>query len=756
MLAALLAAGVSTPARATLDEPGFRAVPVALAEYPIAALAAAPDGRMFAAVQALGSSESSDPVQAEIRVYSAYASTDGAILDEGQVWATVDAVRATNADEGLLGIALAPDFVTSGLVYVYLTTTDGEADQHLRVYRENALGFGELVGTAATALEPPVGSSLRNGGGLAFGVDGCLYVGVGDNSTSNRWNSQVLQGTDSIRFDEQTEFCTDVCLGPEEYPDRSDDNGLPNQAGKVLRLDVEGAAPAQGGAGEAFAANPSIFGTGFIDPVALGVHPLTGQLYVVERGENLESELNVADSGGNHGWPCLQGSALGNTSSVSCLSGAVPGDVYAQHPDWRRPIATHSDNSVIRGPAAYTGYGYPAEYFGDMFYVLRDGARIYRLDLAPPCFMPDPAGMTPIPFHDSSNDNDFNAFYDSDDDGDLENVGFRNFMALAQGPNPMGQDVLYLAARQSNSSSLTSHSIIFRLEYATTFTPYQGGAARVDDSCYTQGPFSGGGAGSVPYAYENPFRRQTCLPPGGFCPSAPDGTPCDDGDVCNGADACLGGICRHGLAATDGTSCDAPTSCRAGGSCEQGTCVAGSQIVADGTPCPDNVPCNGLETCLAGTCQAGTGPATLDVRKLTVKRGKSAGTDAIVLSGRVRSALALAPATEDDVTLELSDADALLYGGRITHPQSNSFWGLSDPPNRFVYKDRQGLADGIIGVQILKEKARNFAVKVKAKRLSLPQLTTNAVTPRVVIGDMCFEVDLDSECRLQGRKLKCR
>ena len=162
---------------------------------------------------------------------------------------------------------------------------------------------------------------------------------------------------------------------------------------------------------------------------------------------------------------------------------------------------------MIAGPTAYTGRGYPAEYYGDVFYLLRDSARIYRLDLESPCFVPDPAGITPRPFHDSSDDNDFRAFYDIDDDGDLDNVSFRNLVALVQAQNPLGQEVLYVTGRQSNSSSLTADSIIFRIEFATEFTPYGGPIGRVPDSCYVQGPFSGSGAGSVPYVYDNPFPR---------------------------------------------------------------------------------------------------------------------------------------------------------------------------------------------------------------------------------------------------------
>src|SRR5262245_48008480 len=189
-------------------------------------------------------------------------------------------------EEGLLGIALAPDFATSKLVYVYLTTTDEEVNQHIRVYRENAQGTGDYVGTVRTTLEPPTESTNRNGGHLAFGLDGCLVAGVGDNSGGGRWNAQVMSGTDPFGGTETGALCTNVCLGTSEYPERTiDHDGALNFAGKVLRMAVEGGAAAQPAPGAAFAAQPFVFGTGFRNPAGLAVHPLTGQLYVADRSD---------------------------------------------------------------------------------------------------------------------------------------------------------------------------------------------------------------------------------------------------------------------------------------------------------------------------------------------------------------------------------------------------------------------------------------------------------------------------------------
>jgi hypothetical protein len=208
-------------------------------------------------------------------------------------------------------------------------------------------------------------------------------------------------------------------------------------------------------------------------------------------------------------------------SVAPCLTGLAPDVVYGNHPDWRRPILTHLGDPAppITGIAAYTGLAYPAEFYGDVFYLLRDSARIYRIDLEPPCFLPHPNGVTPVAFNDQAEDGDFVVNYDIDGDHEFENISLTSLVAIVQAPNPQGVPVLYVAGRQGGG--FTDDAIVFRIEYATVFTPYAGPAGRVPDSCFTDGVYSGGGSGTPPYGWENPFHRDTCLPPGGPCPGQP-------------------------------------------------------------------------------------------------------------------------------------------------------------------------------------------------------------------------------------------
>jgi hypothetical protein len=430
----------------------------------------------------------------------------------------------------------------------------------------------------------------------------------------------------------------------------------------------------------------------------------------------------------------------------------VADDVYANHPEWRRPLATHGGTSfVVAGASAYTGLGYPAEYYGDVFYLLRNSARIYRLDLEPPCFLPHPNGVAPVAFHDSDEDGDFRVLLDVDGDGEYEDVGFPNLVAIAEGPDPRGDRVLYVAGKQGNSGALDDDTVVFRLQFATAFTPYAGPRGRVADSCFTDGVYSGGGSGTPPYGWENPFLRPRCALPGGPCPGAPDGTPCDGGDPCRAAGSCQAGVCRAGAAVTDGTSCRTGA-CREDGVCQAGTCLPGAPL-ADGTACASGDPCAG-GMCRAGVCEPGGGPAPLAVRAMTVKREtRGPGSGALVLSGSFRPAASMAPETADDVTVELRDGGGTILSAVLDHPASDPFW-KRPRPGTWRYRDRWGGAAGLTTVILRQGKSGAVQLTVHGKGMALPGLD-EAVNPRLVIGDQCFEADLAGRCRSDPRRLRC-
>jgi hypothetical protein len=383
----------------------------------------------------------------------------------------------------------------------------------------------------------------------------------------------------------------------------------------------------------------------------------------------------------------------------------------------------------VSGVAAYAGLAYPEEYYGDVFYLLRDSARIYRVDLAPPCFMPTASELTPLKLHDSTSDNDFRAIYDIDGDLDFDNVSLSTLTAITQGPSPIGKDTLYVVGKQGGG--FTDDSVIYRIEYATSYTPYDGPTGRVPDSCFA--------------GIENPFTRASCMPAGGPCPGQPDGTSCDDGDPCNGAETCQAGICQHGAPAPDGATCAAGDACHAAGTCQSGQCQAGPAL-PDGTACPDGDPCNGTEACQAGVCEPAVGPAPMTVAALSV-RGTS-----LSLIGEVPAEGDITPSTTDDLTLTVGAGATPLFSSTTVHPESDGFWGRSRPPVTFKFRDGAGTFGGLVSLQ-LKQRGTGYALRAKGRNDALATLQGGAVDATIVIGGRCWKAT--AACVRRGKGLRC-
>jgi glucose/arabinose dehydrogenase len=177
------------------------------------------------------------------------------IARDGQVTEVQRIDEADPAGEGgLLGIAVSPSYATDGWVYVYYTAAEDN-----RIAR---LHLGSPPEPIFTGI-PKAGN--HNGGRIAFGPDGMLYVGTGD--AADRGRSQ----------------------------DRDD------PAGKILRLTPEGK-PAPG---NPFGDNP-VYSLGHRNVQGIAWDS-TGQMYAAEFGQNRYDELNRIEAVKNYGWPDVEG-----------------------------------------------------------------------------------------------------------------------------------------------------------------------------------------------------------------------------------------------------------------------------------------------------------------------------------------------------------------------------------------------------------------------------------------------------------------
>lgn len=179
---------------------------------------------------------------------------DGATREVG----TIDGVAASG-EGGLLGLA-----VHDGELYTYLTT-----DEENRVERRELTGdAGSLaLGSPTTVIDDIPSAGNHNGGRIAFGPDGMLYVTTGDAG-----DRDSAQEADAL-------------------------------SGKILRLTPEGAVPDD---------NPfdgsRVFSLGHRNPQGIAWDD-AGAMYASEFGQDSWDELNVIEAGGNYGWPIVEGIA---------------------------------------------------------------------------------------------------------------------------------------------------------------------------------------------------------------------------------------------------------------------------------------------------------------------------------------------------------------------------------------------------------------------------------------------------------------
>ncbi|GAB4040428.1 hypothetical protein GCM10028809_64650 [Spirosoma gilvum] len=232
---------------------------------------------------------------------------------------TVDSV----GERGLLGIAFDPSYSTNHYVYLYYTVpASNTIAVHNRISRFTADGDRVLVGSEHILLElDPLSATNHNGGSLAFGPDGKLYVAVGENA--NPPNSQFLD----------------------------------NYLGKVLRINPDGSAPSDNPFPTGSEARKRIWAYGLRNPYTIAFQPITGRLLVNDVGQESWEEINDATTGGqNFGWPAAEG--------------------VSTNPAFSNPVYTYPHSGPDIGCAVTGGTfynpsiaAYPSNYVGKYFFL---------------------------------------------------------------------------------------------------------------------------------------------------------------------------------------------------------------------------------------------------------------------------------------------------------------------------------------------------------------------------------------------------
>ena len=252
---------------------------------------------------------------------------------------------STGNEQGLLGLAFAPDYATSGRFVVHFTDTDGNTRVAGFTVSSDPDVADPATETAILTVDQPF--SNHNGGRVAFGPDGYLYVGLGDGGSSG------------------------------DPGDRG--QSLADLLGAILRLDLAGspyAVPADNPFVATAGARPEIWSYGLRNPWRFSFDRATGDLWVGDVGQNQYEEIDVstvaegAGRGVNFGWRRMEGRHCFAAGSCDQTGLTLPVLEY-----------DHRSGCSVTGGYVYRGAAIP-ELQGHYFYAdfCQGWVRSFRLE----------------------------------------------------------------------------------------------------------------------------------------------------------------------------------------------------------------------------------------------------------------------------------------------------------------------------------------------------------------------------------------
>jgi glucose/arabinose dehydrogenase len=236
----------------------------------------------------------------------------------------------TGGERGLLGLAFHPNFETNRRLFVYYTRNGG--DIIVARYTTNVARTAVVHSTGRNVLV--IEHSARtnhNGGAMAFGPDGYLYLGTGDGGGSGD-------------------------------PDRNGQSKTKNLLAKILRININGTGAGTYGRYSIPPTNPfrgsiagrdEVWAYGLRNPWRISFDRLTGALFIADVGQNRYEEINREPAGyrggRNYGWSVMEGKHCFRTSGCSLAGDTLPVAEY-----------THaSGNCSITGGYVYRGPAVP-------------------------------------------------------------------------------------------------------------------------------------------------------------------------------------------------------------------------------------------------------------------------------------------------------------------------------------------------------------------------------------------------------------
>lgn len=240
-------------------------------------------------------------------------------------------------EAGLLGLAFHPEFASNGYVYLSYTATGDPLVSHVSRFTMSDDGTTLDPASEEDVLVVNQDYGNHNGGNIAFGPDGHLFIGLGDGGSGGDPLGRAQDTTSLL--------------------------------GAMLRIDVDGGDPYGIPGDNPFAGNglcpanhssdddcPEIYAWGLRNPWRWSFDSATQALWVGDVGQGDWEEINIVERGGNYGWDCREG-AHDYTGPPDGPDAACPDPAELIDPVHEYD---HSNGVSITGGYVYRGDAIPA------------------------------------------------------------------------------------------------------------------------------------------------------------------------------------------------------------------------------------------------------------------------------------------------------------------------------------------------------------------------------------------------------------
>ena len=243
---------------------------------------------------------------------------------------------ASGGETGLLGMAFHPNFPANPRVYLSYTAGPSPLVSRISEFRSADGGATLDASSEVILLTVNQPESNHNGGHIAFGPDGYLYIGLGDGGGGGDQHGAIGNG-----------------------------QNLQTLLGKLLRIDVNGttgavkyAIPSNnpfvgnalcGAGGSGAQSCAEIYAYGLRNPWRFSFDRANGDLWLGDVGQNTWEEIDKIARGGNYGWRCREGAH--DFSANACGGGTGSIDPIAEY--------DHSAGQSVTGGFVYRGSALP-------------------------------------------------------------------------------------------------------------------------------------------------------------------------------------------------------------------------------------------------------------------------------------------------------------------------------------------------------------------------------------------------------------